>query len=90
MSRGSILVVNAGSSSLKFSLFRLDGGEDLQLAVRGQVDGIGTRPALKIKDAAGSALVARHLALDEAREAAWVIATNEELMIARHPLHLLA
>jgi len=41
MSKGSILVVNAGSSSLKFSLFRLDAADALQLAVRGQIDGIG-------------------------------------------------
>lgn len=68
MSGGSILVVNAGSSSLKFSLFRLDATEDLQLAARGQIDGVGTRPALKVKDAAGGTLVERDLAVSEARE----------------------
>ena len=53
---GSILVVNAGSSSLKFSLFRLGGTGDLCLAVRGQINGIGTRPQLSVKDAAGAQL----------------------------------
>lgn len=69
MSKGSILVVNAGSSSLKFSLFRLDAADALQLAVRGQIDGIGTMPRLKAKDVAGKTLVERDLSLEEAREA---------------------
>lgn len=68
MSSGSILVVNAGSSSLKFSLFRLDAAEALQLAVRGQIDGIGSRPRLKVRDDADRTLVERDLASDEARE----------------------
>ena len=68
MSKGSILVVNAGSSSLKFSLFRLDAADALQLAVRGQIDGIGTMPRLKAKDVAGKTLVERDLSLEEARE----------------------
>lgn len=68
MSSGSILVVNAGSSSLKFSLFRVDAADDLQLAVRGQIDGIGSRPRLTAKDGAGSKLVERDFAITEARE----------------------
>jgi acetate kinase len=66
MNPGSILVVNAGSSSLKFSLFRLDAADDLQLAVRGQIDGIGSRPHLKTKDDTGQTLVERDLAAAEA------------------------
>ncbi len=65
MNRGSILVVNAGSSSLKFSLFRLEAADVLQLAVRGQIDGIGTRPHLNAKDDAGNTLVERDLAVDQ-------------------------
>jgi acetate kinase len=68
MSGHSILVVNAGSSSLKFSLFRLDAAATLHLAVRGQVDGIGTRPHLKAKDDTGAILVERDLAVSDARE----------------------
>lgn len=68
MKGGSILVVNAGSSSLKFSLFRVDGNDALQPAVRGQIDGIGSRPRLKVKDDAGNALVERDFALEAARE----------------------
>jgi acetate kinase len=65
---GSILVVNAGSSSLKFSLFRVEAADALQLVVRGQVDGISSRPRLTVKDHAGSTLVERDFAVAEARE----------------------
>jgi acetate kinase len=68
VSNGSILVINAGSSSLKFSLFRLDAAGALQLAVRGQIDGIGSRPRFKVKDDAGRALVERELEVADVRE----------------------
>ena len=54
----AILVVNAGSSSLKFQVFGLaDGG--LERRVRGQIDGIGVRPRLRAADGAGAVLVDR-------------------------------
>ena len=42
----AILVINAGSSSLKFQIFGTERGTLTRL-VRGQLDGIGTRPRLK-------------------------------------------
>jgi acetate kinase len=45
-------VVNAGSSSIKFALY--EAGHDGPLLLRGQVEGIGADPRLKIEDAAGS------------------------------------
>jgi acetate kinase len=65
MSQGSILVVNAGSSSLKFSLFHIDGTDELQLVVRGQIDGVGSRPRLSVKDAAGAKLADREYSASE-------------------------
>jgi acetate kinase len=47
----AILVLNAGSSSLKFSVF-LD-GEPPQPLVRGQLEGLFTRPRLVARDQAG-------------------------------------
>jgi acetate kinase len=47
------LVFNAGSSSLKFCVFRRPGEEACRLDARGQIDGIGTSPRLTAKDAAG-------------------------------------
>jgi acetate kinase len=42
-----ILVVNAGSSSLKFQVFEIGGSEGLKCQVKGQIDGVGTRPRLR-------------------------------------------
>ena len=53
-----ILVVNAGSSSLKFQVFDLGSG-DLVRRIKGQIDGIGVRPHLKASDAAGQVVVDR-------------------------------
>ncbi len=53
----SILVVNAGSSSIKFSVYGVGGTFDLVLSLKGQVDGIGTRPRLRARDAGGRPLV---------------------------------
>ncbi|MBP7001110.1 acetate/propionate family kinase [Amaricoccus sp.] len=54
----AILVVNAGSSSLKFQIFGVRAGA-LERRVRGQVDGIGVRPRLRAADAAGVVLIDR-------------------------------
>ncbi len=51
----TILVVNAGSSSVKFQLFALDGAEPVQ-RVKGQVDGIGVKPRLKGSAAGGASV----------------------------------
>jgi acetate kinase len=53
----SILVVNAGSSSVKFEVFTIEGAADLKLQVRGQVDGIGTQPRLRGRGADGAQLI---------------------------------
>jgi acetate kinase len=48
----AIVVVNAGSSSVKFSVFVRRGG-DLDLRLRGQLEGLFTRPRFIVRDAAG-------------------------------------
>ncbi|MBO0752306.1 MAG: acetate/propionate family kinase [Bradyrhizobiaceae bacterium] len=55
--RGPILVLNAGSSSIKFSVFETGSGHALRAAVAGQVEGIGTGPRLQIKDARGKMIL---------------------------------
>lgn len=44
------LVINAGSSSLKFSVFHRDGRGRLRLAVTGQISGIGGEPCFEARD----------------------------------------
>lgn len=51
-----VLVINAGSSSLKFSLFRASDRSDPDLLVGGQIEGIGIRPRFVAKSAAGDVL----------------------------------
>ena len=51
-----ILVVNAGSPSVKFQLFALDGPAQLTRKIKRQVDGIGTRPRLRASGANGNLL----------------------------------
>ena len=51
----AILVVNAGSSSIKFSLF-LERGEALDPLLGGQIESLYTAPRFKAKDAAGAVL----------------------------------
>jgi acetate kinase len=52
-----ILVVNAGSSSLKFQLFEVGAADNLTCIIKGQVDGIGTRPRLRANRADGQKLI---------------------------------
>ncbi|RVP35952.1 acetate/propionate family kinase [Sinorhizobium meliloti] len=52
----ALLVVNAGSSSLKFQVFGI-AGMDLTHQIRGKVDGIGTRPRLQATAADGTQLI---------------------------------
>lgn len=54
----SILVVNAGSSSLKFQVFAVV-GDTLEPRIRGQMGGIGVRPRLSATDNTGATLVER-------------------------------
>jgi acetate kinase len=55
---GPILVINAGSSSIKFSVYAIDDGE-LVLSSKGQMDGIGTRPRLRADATDGSPAIDR-------------------------------
>ena len=47
------LVLNAGSSSLKFCVYQRPSDNDWEIAARGQIEGIGTSPRLRAKDAQG-------------------------------------
>jgi acetate kinase len=50
------LVLNAGSSSLKFCVYGRPGGDAWRLEARGQVEGIGTSPRFSAKDGDGGVL----------------------------------
>jgi acetate kinase len=69
------LVLNAGSSSLKFCVFeRPEPLESWRLAARGQIEGIGTSPRLRVKDDHDESLANQDVAARDGREALDVLA----------------
>ena len=64
MNMDTILVVNAGSSSVKFQVFETDGKSSLRRLVKGQMDGIGTRPRLRAQGADNTSLIDQTYGLD--------------------------
>src|SRR5690348_1578983 len=60
----TILVVNAGSSSVKFSSYEIVAGTSLELAAKGQIDGVGTQPRLRVRDAHGAPLIDQKYSTD--------------------------
>lgn len=59
----NLLVINAGSSSLKFYLYEIAEGDELRPTLGGQLDGIGgSRPHLRIRAQDGHTLLERDVA----------------------------
>jgi acetate kinase len=71
----AILVVNAGSSSVKFEIFGIEGAGALQRLIKGQIDGIGTRPRLVAEGNDKTSLVDKTYALDKVPDVPAAIAT---------------
>jgi acetate kinase len=59
--REPLLVINAGSSSIKFSVFETAANRSLSAGVRGQVEGIGSSPRLEVIDARGRGLAGQQI-----------------------------
>jgi acetate kinase len=55
----TVLVVNAGSSSVKFQIFAVEGEGKIQRQIKGQMDGIGSRPRLRASGANGDPMADR-------------------------------
>ncbi|MET4275909.1 MULTISPECIES: acetate/propionate family kinase [unclassified Bradyrhizobium] len=55
----TILVVNAGSSSVKFQVYSIEGDGILRRQLKGQMDGIGSRPRLRASGSTGDPLADR-------------------------------
>jgi len=63
------LVLNAGSSSLKFSVFHRPEGRHWVMESRGQIEGIGTAPHLSAKDNKGVSLISEDLQKESVQDA---------------------
>lgn len=68
------LVLNAGSSSLKFCLFQRPPSDAWRLEARGQIEGIGTAPRLSVKDGRGESLDKQDLSVRDGHEAVGALA----------------
>jgi acetate kinase len=59
VSPGPIMVINAGSSSIKFALFQIPAAAEPELRCKGQMEGLGSDPSFKVRNASGL-VVAEH------------------------------
>jgi len=87
----TILVVNAGSSSVKFQVFSIEGEGRLRRQIKGQIDGIGSRPRLRASGSGGDPMADRAYPIEAVADvpAAMGLAAEwlrEELRI--HPIAL--
>jgi acetate kinase len=76
-----IAVLNAGSSSIKFALFK--DGADQPPAFRGQVERIGTEPCMKVHDASGRSVAEREWggeSIDHRKATSVIIDTARQLL----------
>ena len=89
----TILVVNAGSSSLKFQVFGIEASTNLKRLIKGQIDGIGTRPRLRATAADGVLAIDKTFSPEQVGDlpaaiqetAAWLRSTqNFELKAVGH------
>ena len=60
----TLLVANAGSSSIKFKLYNIT-DDGLTVNMNGMLDGVGSQPRLLTKDAQGKVLLDHHYPVDE-------------------------
>jgi len=87
----AILVVNAGSSSLKFQVFTTSGsGGELDCLVKGQVDGVGSRPRLKAEGADKKSLIDQTYSADKIPDLPAAIQVAGEWLRSTQKVNLLA
>jgi acetate kinase len=86
----TILVVNAGSSSVKFQVFAIEGERDLRRLIKGQMDGIGTRPRLRAAAADGTVLIDEAYGRERVADVAAALATAGEWLRETQKLHPIA
>jgi acetate kinase len=86
----TVLVVNAGSSSVKFQLYGTGRGGELTRLLKGQMDGIGVRTRLRASGADGKGLVDQSYSVQEVPDlpagmhkvGAWLRDTQKTNLIA--------
>ena len=86
----AILVVNAGSSSLKFQLFENEPGPRVKRLLKGQLDGIGVRPRLRATKGDGAIAIDRMFSPEEVRDLPAAIQVTAEWLRGTENVELAA
>jgi len=87
----AVLVVNAGSSSLKFQVFATGGlAHELECLVKGQVDGVGSRPRLRAEDANKKSLIDQTYGADKVPDLPAAIQVAGDWLRTTQKVNLLA
>jgi len=89
MSMDTILVVNAGSSSVKFQVFAIEGAA-LKRLIKGQMEGIRTRPKLRAAGADGKLLIEQSYAPQQVPDVAAALRTAGAWLRDAHSLEPVA
>jgi acetate kinase len=84
------LVVNAGSSSVKFQIFAVSGPDALRRLLKGQVDGIGSRPRMRAQTSEGSSPIDRQYSAEEVADIPAAIAVTADWLRQTQEVELVA
>lgn len=83
----TILVVNAGSSSVKFRVFEVKSGTSLQQIIKGDVDGIGVRPRMSASGINDEKLVEQSYSAADVPDVATAMRTAGQWLRETQRLH---
>src|SRR5262245_33470948 len=86
----AILVINGGSSSVKFQVFGIDSDASLTRLVRGQMDGIGARPRLRAEANDRTVLINKEYARDKVPDVPAAIAETGSWLRRNQTFNLVA
>jgi acetate kinase len=84
------LVVNAGSSSVKFQIFAVSCPDALRRLLKGQVDGIGSRPRMRAQTGEGSSLIDRQYGAQDIADIPAAIAVAADWLRQTQDVELVA
>jgi acetate kinase len=84
------LVVNAGSSSVKFQIFEVSAPETPRRLLKGQVDGIGSRPRMRAQTTEGRSLIDRQYSAEEIADIPAAIAVAADWLRQTQDVELVA
>jgi acetate kinase len=86
----TVLVVNAGSSSVKFEIFEVTAPSKPQRRLKGQVDGIGVKPRLRANARDGTSLIDQSYEGDRIADVPAAITAAAEWLRETQPFDLVA